>query len=354
MLANLGVATTYMAAGYRGLIDIPLVQLIPGSRIAGPARTVQCGQDDNLMVHAAMDAIQPGDVLVITMPDPRPVALVGELLATQAKVHGAAAILVDAAVRDIEALRALGLPIWARWIRVAQASKEQAGAINAPLTIGATTIAAGDVVVLDADGAVAVAAARVPEVTAAAQALHDSEEERRRQYEAGVLSLDVMGLRAKLPIQVRAPHPNEGPRLREIAVSAKAHWGYDRPMVVEWARQGVTVGPSAGREIFVAEALGQPIAWAAVIDRGDVCWLDDLWVEPAWIGSGVGTRLFRHAVDAARRLGATTLEWESEPNAVGFYDRMGGRFVRQSEASEWGRILPVMAIDLREPPGPTA
>ena len=63
--AHYGVATVYEAAGRAGLIDIPLFQIIPGSRVAGPARTVQCGQDDNLMVHAVLDQVQPGEVLVL-------------------------------------------------------------------------------------------------------------------------------------------------------------------------------------------------------------------------------------------------------------------------------------------------
>ena len=79
-------------------------QLVPGSRACGPARTARCGQDDNLMVHAAMAALQPGEVLVLTMPEPAPVALLGDLLATQAQARGAAAVLVDAAVRDAEEL----------------------------------------------------------------------------------------------------------------------------------------------------------------------------------------------------------------------------------------------------------
>src|SRR5579885_1801319 len=98
-LARYGVATIYEAAGRTGLIDIPLVQLIAGSRVAGRACTVRCGQGDNLMVHAAMDQVQPGEILVLTMPEPAPVALVGELLATQAQVHGVAALLIDASVR---------------------------------------------------------------------------------------------------------------------------------------------------------------------------------------------------------------------------------------------------------------
>src|SRR4029450_688770 len=117
-LAELGSATVHEAADRSQVVELDLVQVIPGSRAAGPARTVVCGQDDNLMVHAVVAEAEPGEVLVLTMPEPRPIALVGELLATQAKGRGVAALLVDAAVRDLEELRALGLPIWARYVRV--------------------------------------------------------------------------------------------------------------------------------------------------------------------------------------------------------------------------------------------
>ena len=100
-LSELGVATVYEASGREGLIDTPLIQLLPNSRAAGPARTALCGQDDNLMVHAVIEHIQPGEVLVLSMPEPAPIALIGELLATQVKARGAAAILVDASVRDV-------------------------------------------------------------------------------------------------------------------------------------------------------------------------------------------------------------------------------------------------------------
>ena len=86
-LSELGVATVYEASGREGLIDIPLIQIIPNSQVAGPARTALCGQDDNLMVHAVIEHIQPGEVLVLSMPEPAPVALVGELLATQRAVR---------------------------------------------------------------------------------------------------------------------------------------------------------------------------------------------------------------------------------------------------------------------------
>ncbi len=194
--AHYGVATVYEAAGRAGLIDIPLFQIIPGSRVAGPARTVQCGQDDNLMVHAVLDQVQPGEVLVLTMPEPAPIALVGELLATQALVHKVAAMLIDAAVRDTEELKALGLPIWARWIRVHGATKTIVGAINQPVVVGGASISPGDIIVLDADGAVAVQADRATQVLQAAQEREARETALRGKLQQGQLSYDLHGLRA--------------------------------------------------------------------------------------------------------------------------------------------------------------
>jgi 4-hydroxy-4-methyl-2-oxoglutarate aldolase len=194
-LARLGTATVHEAAGRTGVLDLDLHQVVPGARAAGPARTVRCAQDDNLMVHAAMAALQPCEVLVLTMPEPAPVALVGELLATQAKARGAAAILVDAAVRDREELVELGLPIWARWVRVRGATKDAPGALDEPVAVGGATIRPGDAVVLDADGAVVVARERLDQVLAAARAREEREREKRARLQAGALSYDLDGLR---------------------------------------------------------------------------------------------------------------------------------------------------------------
>jgi 4-hydroxy-4-methyl-2-oxoglutarate aldolase len=188
-LAELGSATVYEAGGRGGYVDADLVQVVRGSRVAGPARTVSCGQDDNLMVHAAMASVQPGEVLVLTMPEPRPVALVGDLLATQAKAHGAAAILVDASVRDTEELAELGLPIWARWI---------AGAIGEPVVVGGATIRQGDVLVLDADGVAVVESERVGEVLEASRQRAEREDVKRAKLAGGALSYDLDGLREKV------------------------------------------------------------------------------------------------------------------------------------------------------------
>ena len=195
-LAQLGSATVYEAAGRAGLVDVPLTRIVRGTRAAGPARTVRCGPGDNLMVHAALDRTQPGDVLVLTLPEPEPYALVGELLATQAKVRGAAAVLVDAAVRDVEELEELGLPIWARWISIRGATKDAVGTLDEPVQVGSATIAPGDAVVLDADGAAVVPAARLEEVLAASRERAERELVKRAKLEAGALSYDLDNLRS--------------------------------------------------------------------------------------------------------------------------------------------------------------
>jgi 4-hydroxy-4-methyl-2-oxoglutarate aldolase len=196
--AELGSATVYEAGGRRGYVDADLIQVVPGSRAAGPARTVSCGQDDNLMVHAAMAAVQAGEVLVLTMPEPRPVALVGDLLATQARAQGAAAILVDASVRDVEELAELGLPIWARWVRVKGAAKDVAGSIGSPVTVGGATIRNGDLLVLDADGVAVVEQERVTEVLEASRERLERERVKREKLQAGELSYDLDGLRERV------------------------------------------------------------------------------------------------------------------------------------------------------------
>ena len=197
-LARLGTATVYEAAGRKGLVDLDLHRIVPGSRAAGPARPILCGQADNLMVHAAMAHANPGDILVLTMPVPRPVALVGDLLATQAKARGVAGLLIDGSVRDVEELVEIGLPIWARWIRVRGAAKDVPGTIDEPVIVGGARIAAGDTVVLDADGAAVIAQDRVDEVLEAAQAREEKERVKRAKLQAGELSYDLDNLRARV------------------------------------------------------------------------------------------------------------------------------------------------------------
>src|SRR5262245_49296699 len=111
---------------------------------------------------------------------------------------------------------------------------------------------------------------------------------------------------SELHVFISRADPHEGERLREIAIASKGHWGYEPERVREWAA-GCDFSPQTLRttDIYVADAGGQLVGWAGVVPKGDIWSLDDLWVEPEWIGKGIGARLFRHAGDRSeeRRVG---------------------------------------------------
>ncbi|MGB8351219.1 MAG: 4-carboxy-4-hydroxy-2-oxoadipate aldolase/oxaloacetate decarboxylase [Gaiella sp.] len=195
-LAALGVATVHEAAGRTGIVDLPLTRVVPGSRAAGPARTALCAPGDNTMVHALVAHARPGDVLVLTSAEPAPVAFVGDLLATQALAQGVAAVLVDGAVRDLDELADLGLPIWTRFVRAQGATKGEVGKLDVPVVVGGVEIRPGDLVVMDGDGAVVVPTDRVEAVLSAARERADKETAVRPRYRDGELSYDLQGLRA--------------------------------------------------------------------------------------------------------------------------------------------------------------
>jgi GNAT superfamily N-acetyltransferase len=146
---------------------------------------------------------------------------------------------------------------------------------------------------------------------------------------------------------VRPVDADDCERLREIAIAAKSHWGYDLERVKEWAAMGDFSPAGLGQKhVYVAAVDGTPVGWASAIDQADAWWLDDLWVMPDWMGKGVGRRLFNHAAEQGRAAGARRMEWEAEPNALGFYERMGGSYLRDSRPGVWGRVNPVMGLNL--------
>jgi 4-hydroxy-4-methyl-2-oxoglutarate aldolase len=193
--AELGVATIFEGAGSTGLVEGALLRVVPGSRAAGPARTALCGPADNLAVHRLWETLQPGEVAVLVPSEPRPVAVIGELMAVQARRRGAVAILVDGPVRDVDEIAALGFPVWARSVSAAGPGKDVRGELDVPVVVGGVTIEPGDVVVLDGDGAVVVPRARRDEVLAASEARFAKENEIRTRLEAGEVTLDLLGLR---------------------------------------------------------------------------------------------------------------------------------------------------------------
>jgi 4-hydroxy-4-methyl-2-oxoglutarate aldolase len=194
-LAEIGTATVYEASGRQGLIDLPLIQVVPGSRVAGTARTVLCGQGDNVMVHACIEHIQPGEIVVLAQPESQAAALIGDMLVTQMETAGAAGVLLNGAVRDFEELAALGLPIWTQFVRVRGATKTEVGRLNIPVAMGGTIIYPGDIVVMDADGAITVRPSRLDEILEKAEARAAKEAAMRVRYKNGERSYVLRGWR---------------------------------------------------------------------------------------------------------------------------------------------------------------
>lgn len=190
-LAQLGTATIYEASGRQGLIDLPLIQVVPKSRVAGKARTVLCGQGDNIMVHACIEHIQAGEIVVLSQPESQASALIGDLLVTQMQVAGAAGVMLNGSVRDFEELEELGLPIWTQFVRVRGATKTEVGQLNIPVAMGGTIIYPDDIVVMDADGAITVQSSRLDEVLEKSEARAAKEEADRARFKNGERSYDM-------------------------------------------------------------------------------------------------------------------------------------------------------------------
>ncbi len=197
-LAAAGVATVHEAQGRTGLLDHGIRARQPKTRIAGSAVTALCAPGDNLMIHAAVEVIEPGDILVVALMEPAIHGMFGDLLATSLMARGCLGLVIDSGVRDIAELNEMGFPVWSRAVHSQGTVKETPGSVNLPVSMGDVTIRAGDVVVADEDGAVVVDRVHAPEVAEASAARLEKEVSSRARFEAGELGLDMYGLRQKL------------------------------------------------------------------------------------------------------------------------------------------------------------
>lgn len=139
-------------AGRRGAMHGRIAPLAPSMRFAGPALTVEVRPGDNLMIHAALAVARPGDVIVVDGKGDLSAALMGEIMSQQAVALGVVAVVIDGAVRDSEAIRELGFPMFAAGLNPNGPTKNVAGRLNHPISIGGVTVRPGDLVVGDADG----------------------------------------------------------------------------------------------------------------------------------------------------------------------------------------------------------
>lgn len=149
-------------------------------------------------------------------------------------------------------------------------------------------------------------------------------------------------------VTIRRSSPEEAETLTTIALEAKRYWGYPEHWIKHWEAD-LTVTPDFIRDnqVYVAEADGEIRGFYALCVNGDKAELEHMWVTPACIGTGVGKELFLDAMERAAALDVRDVELSADPNAAGFYERMGAKQIGEVDSPIDGQVrkLPRLKIE---------
>jgi N-acetylglutamate synthase-like GNAT family acetyltransferase len=148
-------------------------------------------------------------------------------------------------------------------------------------------------------------------------------------------------------VQIRRAGPDKAGVLTEIAHAAKRHWGYPENWIRQW-KSDLTITPEfiAKNEMYVAMNGEEIVGCCAIAFSESLVELEHMWIRPEHIGAGVGRALFVHVKERAAQLKIPALEISADPNAEGFYERMGATRIGEARSEIEGepRVLPRMAV----------
>ncbi|MGF6733374.1 4-hydroxy-4-methyl-2-oxoglutarate aldolase [Paraburkholderia youngii] len=188
-------ATLHEAAGKIGALPAAIHPVAPGFKVCGPAVTVHSPGGDNLWLHRAIYAAQPGDVLVVSVSEAYEHGYWGEIMSTASKVRGLAGLVINGCVRDQRLLSEIGFPVFARGLCIRGTGKDfgARGWINAPIRLDDVTVNAGDLIVGDEDGVVCIPREQVATAITASEAREAAEAQQLKRLEAGESTLSIFG-----------------------------------------------------------------------------------------------------------------------------------------------------------------
>lgn len=177
----------------QGVMDTGIKPLDRKMKMIGRAFTARCAPGDNLGLHQALNAAQPGDVLIIDVHGYSQAGHFGDMMATACKLRGLAGVVIDGSCRDASDICALGFPVFSRGVNPSGTTKATDAVFNVPVSCGGINVNPGDLVFGDGDGVIVIPREDEDNVLRAAEAKYEHEKEIIEELKAGKSTLDIYG-----------------------------------------------------------------------------------------------------------------------------------------------------------------